>query len=235
VLKPDLPRLIVPRYGERVAALGNSGEGKTQLLRQLFLAIEDGIFVDTKHDEPNSDLGLTISGNKKIYEIDAGRYVWRAPESFVFDEDERERFYRWCLKAGRRVILIDEFADSCPSAQSYPRALKMCVMRGRSRKLSIWGTTQEPLRVPPFLFGQAQHLYCFHLGHPRQRDLAQEFFEDQRIPWQEMPSHLEVGHRSPLAHRFIYRGTGGIFGPTKLLLPTREGRTSEENKGQSVA
>lgn len=217
MLRPDLQQLIIPRYGQRVAALGNSGEGKTQLLRELFLGVEDGIFVDTKHDEDNADLGRVVTGDK-IYSAEHGRYVWKTPKEFVFDADAKEKFFGWALEAGHRVILVDEYGDICESAQQYPRNLRLCIMRGRSRELSIWGTTQEPLRVPSFLFGQAQHFYCFYLGHPDHRKAAEKYMEGVKIPWEAMPSAIDVGNNSKLAHRFVYRGPGGIYGPTKLML-----------------
>lgn len=200
-----------------MAALGNSGEGKTQVLRELFLGIEDGIFIDTKHDEDHSDLGRIVKDDK-IYSIDHGRYVWQTPRSFHKYDEEKERFFGWALEAGHRVILCDELGDICESANKYPYNLRLCVMRGRSRELSIWGTTQEPLRVPSFLFGQAQHFYVFHLGHPDHRKMAENFLEKAAIPWEQLPSAVDVGTEHPTAHRFIYKGPGGIYGPTKLVL-----------------
>lgn len=187
------------------------------LLRELFCAFPDAIFLDTKHDEDHTDLGKTIKGDK-IYTVAEGRYVWQTPDSFIFDRDEKEKFFGWAMKAGHRAILCDEYGDICESALMYPRALRLAIMRGRSRKLTLMGTTQEPLRVPQFLFGQAQHLYVFHLGHPDQKKMAEKLMENEHIPWDAMPSVVDVGATSPKAHRFIYKGAGGIYGPTKLTL-----------------
>ena len=206
----EFPALPLPAPGERLFTLGNTGTGKTVLTRALFSRVTHGIALDTKHDESWDDVGEVIRGDK-IYRVGGGRYVWKVPESFLFDESEREKFFAWALLAGHRTIYIDEFGDVCESAVRFPRSLKLCVMRGRSRKLGIWGTTQEPVRVPPWLFGQAQHRYVFALGHPAQRKLAEEFFE-AKIPWTEMPEPPSAN-----AHRFMYKGPGtGAVGPMRL-------------------
>lgn len=211
-----MAHLRVPKQGERLFALGNSGTGKTTLVKSLFKAIENGIAIDTKNDEDWEDAGEIIEGDK-IFNVAEGRYVWRPPSNFPFDEDYQNEFFLWALEAGNRAIYVDEFGDVCPSAQQYPRGLKLCIMRGRSRRLGIWGTTQEPLRVPSFLFGQAQHRYVFHLGHPDQQKRASDYFET-RIPFDQMP--LEYVGGQPIGSKFVYRDPEGrIFGPTRLDLP----------------
>lgn len=212
-----MKELVVPGRGERMFALGNSGTGKSVLTRALFRAVRNGIAIDTKHDESWNGVAEVIEGDR-IFSVGKGAYVWKTPESFLFDEEERNRFFKWALEAGNRTIYIDEFGDVCENAQSFPRYLKLCVMRGRSRGVGIWGTTQEPMRVPPWLFGQAQHRYCFALGHPTQKKLADEFFE-AKLPWESMPEPSPYTKANDTAYRFVYKGPGtGLIGPMKMEL-----------------
>ena len=123
---------------------------------------------------------------------------------------KREEFFAWCLKYGRRTIFIDEINDVAESAQTYPRHLKLCYMRGRSRGLSMWSCTQAPVSVPSFTLGQCRHKYIFALGHPNQRKAAELFYEAP-IPWDLMPEG---------SYKFVYRGPGNItMGPVVLDVP----------------
>lgn len=217
-----LDTLPSPLPGERLVILGNSGQGKSVLAKNLVMAEPNVIVVDTKHDEDWSDVG-EIKHGEEIYGVGEGRYVWKTPNAFTDDERHAERFFSWALTAGNRVIYIDEYGDVCPGALTYPLALRRCIMRGRSRKLSIWGTTQEPIRCPSFLIGQAQHLYVFATGHPTQRKTIDQVFE-QPVPWQELRLCTLTGIRhSPKecgGHQFLYKGPYGIYGPLVLETET---------------
>lgn len=214
-----MDELRVPRQGERLWGLGNSGTGKTTTINSIFKAIDHGIFIDTKQNEDSASLvwnnpKRVIEGDA-IYDIGPGRYVWRPDKTFPFNEREQERFFTWALEVGNRVIYIDEFGDVTFSANQYPRALRMCVTRGRSARLSIWGTTQEPIRVPSFLFGQAEHRYVFFLGHPEQQKLASQYL-GEKVDFSTIPEQYDdLGNR--LGSPFYYRDPQGILhGPTKL-------------------
>src|SRR5215469_3961718 len=103
-----MSELRVPRQGERLWALGNSGTGKTTTINSLFKAIEHGIFIDTKQNEDSANLvwndpSRVIVGTDKIYDVGPGRYVWRPDREFPFDNREQDRFFTWALEVGNRV------------------------------------------------------------------------------------------------------------------------------------
>jgi energy-coupling factor transporter ATP-binding protein EcfA2 len=212
--------LAVPQQGERLVVVGNSGTGKTNLVKSILPAIAHKIIVDTKEDEDWSAHGELVRG-EKIFGVGGGSYVWQPGPAYDDNLAMWNRFCAWALSVGKRMIYFDEFGDPCPSAREYPIELKRCVMRGRSRKLSIAGTTQEIVRCPAFLYGQAQHRYCFDIGDPRHRPLADNFM-GAPIPWESIPEPSDITRKNGTAYRFMYRGPGtGLVGP--LQLPQESG------------
>lgn len=200
----DSDRLTLPRpdYGQRVSAFGDSGSGKTYLLREIFKSYEHGIAVDTKHDGELAGCGTLVRGDA-VYDLGPGRFVWRPGDDFIFNEAEREKFFLWCLKAGWRCVYVDEYGDVVESAQGYPRGLRLDFLRGRSRHLTMMGTSQEPTRVPTFLFGQATHLFVFAVSYPTHQDLASQIY-GEKIRWDLIPYG---------SHKFFYKGPHGRSGP----------------------
>lgn len=198
-----LKTLPVPNAGDRVTFMGNTGEGKTLVAASLLMAVPDAIVVNTKHDPLFKQVGKTIDHDTKIMNVREGRFNYEPGDDFLKDMDRRERFFAWAIKAGKRVIYIDEINDICPSAQRYPFMLQKCIKQGRWRKLGIWCSAQEPIRAPSFCFSQAQHRYLFFLGWADHRRLAEAWFE-QDIPWEEIPER---------SHKFLLKLPSGIYGP----------------------
>jgi energy-coupling factor transporter ATP-binding protein EcfA2 len=210
--------LTIPQQGERGFALGNSGSGKTTLLRSIFGVIQNGIVIDTKQDDSTWGVFGEVVKGDDIYNCGAGRWIWQPENDLTEDEAEAERFFDWLLSVGNRLCLCDELGDICASAQRYPLAFKRCYTRGRSRRLSMFGGTQEPIRVPSFCFGQAQHRYVFYLGHPDQRDAAEHYMESE-LPWEKMQMQYSESGK-PLGSSYVYRNPYGLLqGPYKLEVP----------------
>jgi energy-coupling factor transporter ATP-binding protein EcfA2 len=196
-------QLTTPALGERLWIVGNPGTGKSKLATSLLAAVPDAIILDTKHDEEESywgPLGRIVRG-EDIYNVAEGRFVWDVPDSYTDDPEKFNIFFKWALGVGRRVIYVDEFNDICGTATRYPYWFRRCYSRGRSRKLSMWGTTQELIRA---------------LGSPTQRKLADEYMGTP-IPWLELPEPSPATVREGTAYRFVYKGPGtGMVGPVRL-------------------
>lgn len=200
---PILETVPNPKPGDRVAFMGNTGEGKTITAAILLLAQPNAIVVNTKHDPMFQVVGETIYDDNAIMRVEGGRYNYCPSDAFLKNMAYRERFFEWCINAGKRAIYIDEINDICPNAKLYPFMLQKCVKQGRWRKLGIWVSSQEPVRAPPFLFSQAQHRYLYYLGWGDYKDVAEEWFECD-IDWSLIPER---------SHKFLLKTPQGVFGP----------------------
>lgn len=212
-----LKTLPVPRAGDRVTFMGNTGEGKSLLACSLIQAQPHVIIVNTKHDPTFATgapkLGLApvvdsiITRDNQIYHVAGGRYDFRPSDEWMRNTEEKDRFFAWALSAGNRVIYIDEFNDICPSAQVYPYQFQKCIKQGRWKGLGIWGSAQEPIRVPSFCFGQSQYRILFYLGWQPHRKSAEEWFQSN-IDWSLIPER---------SHKFLVKTPEGVFGPQPKL------------------
>lgn len=215
-----LDELEIPGYGEHAAFMGNSGEGKTAVALCLFDAVDHGIILNSKHDPLFARIcERTIRNDRDILKVRGGRFNYEPSDEFNGDskggyrvaEPLRNRFFAWALEAGKRVVYVDEFNDVCPSASVYPVQFQKAVKQGRWRGLSIWGSAQEPIRVPSFAFGQAKHRYLFFLGWPAHRRLAEEWYQ-RPIAWDRIPEG---------SHRFYIKNPRGVYGPQpQIKLPS---------------
>ena len=220
-----LAELELPEYGEHLAIMGNTGEGKSKVAAVLFDSVRHGIVINSKHDPQFERItDKTIRSDRQIMNVRGGRYNYEPSDAFngIVGKDRaeawkiacplRDRFFAWALAAGHRVIYIDEYNEICPNASVYPLQFQKAVKQGRWRELSIWGSAQEPIRVPSFCFGQAKHKYLFFLGWPPHRRLAEEWYQ-QPIAWDSIPEG---------SHRFYVKNPRGVFGPQpRVSLPIK--------------
>ena len=219
-----LDRLELPGAGQHAAFMGNSGEGKTAVACVLFEKLDHAIVLNSKHDPLFAKIcDRTIRNDSRIFNVRGGRFNYEPSDAFNGTQPGmdraaalrlafqlRDRFFAWALAAGKRVIYIDEFNDVCPTASLYPLQFQKAVKQGRWRELSIWGSAQEPIRVPSFVFGQAKHRYLFFLGWPAHRRLAEEWYQ-RSIAWDEIPEG---------SHKFYVKTPSGVYGPQpRIKLP----------------
>ncbi len=212
-----LAQLPAPAAGDRVAIMGNSGEGKTELLLRLLAAVPNVILLNTKGDPALSRVGPTIRDDRAIYKYTGGRVNFIPSDEWVASMPHKDQFFAWALEHARKngmkerggmVVAVDEVNDICPSAQLYPIKFQKAIKQGRFIGLGLWCGAQEPVRAPSFAFGQSQHRYLFYMGWASHRKVAEAWFEAD-IPWDA------IGERS---HKFLLKTPRGLYGPMRLFL-----------------
>jgi energy-coupling factor transporter ATP-binding protein EcfA2 len=189
--------------GERVSFIGPSGSGKTEVAKALLRTQRNAIVLDTKRVEKWGDVGEVLDG-RDIYRIRAGRYVYRVDPNFLVDEDHAELFFRWALKAGNRVVYVDEQLD-VPNCSGE----KILATQGRASGVGLWVATQRPHGVPLYTLSECNHQFIFKLRLKRDRERVEEATAGAAIPWDALERD----------HTFCYvDGRGAVSEPARLNL-----------------
>lgn len=82
-----------------------------------------------------------------------------------FEEQEPEyydEFFRFCYMRENTIIWVDELM-SISTASFYPKWLRACMTRGRSKNVSVWACTQRPLDIPSIVPSNTTHFICYDL------------------------------------------------------------------------
>lgn len=191
---------------DRAVFIGPSDSGKTQLLKALLRAQYNCVVVDTKHVENWRDVGEVIKGRSRIFHVRAGRWIWRTPDEYEYDERLINLFCQHVLKQRNRVIAFDEVGDTAASANSYPRYFKKLITEGRASKVGVWTGTQRPAAVPIWAISEAKHIFAFNMVMPQDRKKIEYVFQRLNLPWELLGEH-EFFYRDPQKR---------VWGPVRL-------------------
>lgn len=152
------------RLGQRVLAVGNTGEGKSELLAHLY-AIHRGqrLLVDVQdHYELGPDAreedALEV---ERVRDIDWRRRTIRYVPSSLSGR-EFDDLYRAIYERGNLLVWLDEAEDAAPVGR-VPPWLKKTVKQGRKRRITHLAATQRPHGVERSIRNQSEHAFVFKL------------------------------------------------------------------------
>lgn len=190
---------------------GKTGSGKSKLAEFL---VNDpykaySVVWDPKHSR-------TISEWKNqtfIYDfqtlknaVEAKRIVYRPPTELFDDEDEQDRFFKWVYQQGHVRLYVDELSSLLGGSR--PNFwLKLCLMLGRERGISVVTTIQRPVSMPLITYTEASKIYVFKLQE-----------EDDRRRIEKATGITDEQQQSLRGHEFFFYDdfTGAL--PQKLQL-----------------
>lgn len=180
-------KFTLPTSRQRVAIMGHTGCGKSQLAAFLLAnaAIESmpWIIVDYKGE----DLLNTIPYHQDITlkETPTKPGVYIAHPRPKVDQDAVEDMLWRIWERGNTGVLVDE-AYTMPDAGAYQTLL----VQGRSKKIPMINITQKPSWVPSQIFSESDYYSIFALNDRRDQKRANEFMRvdlERAIP--EYHSH----------------------------------------------
>jgi DNA helicase HerA-like ATPase len=171
------PVFELPRPDQRVAVIGRTGSGKTQmgtwLLSEAPFTQMPWVIIDFKYD-------ALLNATGRIKEIGLTEKVPSDPGLYIVhphpdDIGDLEKFLKRIWEQENTGVYIDEgymIPDSAPF-----RAL---LTQGRSKRIPVITLSQRPAWISRFVFTESEHLCIFHLQHRRDQKVVEEFIPDDR-------------------------------------------------------
>lgn len=168
----------MPGPTDRAAFVGQTGSGKTTLAEHILRLRPYVVALD-----PKGTLWGNRGSNLKGYELHtslatlcearAPKLIYRPMHEELSNPDTMDLFFQWVFRRRNTSLYVDE-VYAIAQGDSYPPFYGACLTRGREVGVVVYSATQRPARVPQIMFSESEHVYCFHLKMPRDRDRVSE-------------------------------------------------------------
>lgn len=145
---------------ERVALVGQTGSGKTFFAKHMLAASRRLIVCDAKGEITASDDWDLQPFDQGIRDLERGKPA-RLLVPPLLDDDEWEAVFRKIYSLRYVRVYIDEMYNVGPPRGS--RALRALYTQGRSKHISMWGSSQRPRFIPGFTLSEAGWVIMFRL------------------------------------------------------------------------
>ena len=180
------------RQDDRVAIIGKTGSGKTEIAKKLLELFPYTIVLDNKGTFGNNrqTKQFTLPGWALVrrFELlgEAGkkypRIVYRPEPELEANRsdffDVMDSFYWWIYNRENCIVYTDEATSVCSSNTILP-GHNACLKRGRELDIGCWNSTQDPVGVNNALFSQADHFFLFITQIQDHRDKLSGFMGDK--------------------------------------------------------
>ena len=203
---------IAPRPSDRAIFVGQTGSGKTTLAQHMCMTRPYVVALDPKgmlkwkgYQRYTTLDGMRAAVDKEPAKIP--RVIYAPNYAELQDEYAIDAFFEWIYLRKNCLVYIDELY-AITRNDVYPYHMGACYTRGRERMIETWGATQRPACVPQIVFSESEHVYCFRLRMPQDRDRVEDMTGIAAESIAALPKR-----------RFIYAPQEGeISGPMELDL-----------------
>lgn len=193
------------KLGQRGIALGDTGQGKSQLVAHLW-AIHSGqrVLIDVQ-DHYTLGPDALVEEPAPLEVDDAADIDWRhrtiryVPKR-AGDLGELDRLHAAIFARGRVLVWCDEAEDVAP-VHRVPVNVRRCVKQGRKHGLTYLAATQRPVGVERAVINQAEHAWIFRMYDP---DDVETVAKRIGMPREELAGKL----RSMGDHEFLWHVKG---------------------------
>lgn len=149
------PRLRL--YTDRLAIVGETGSGKSELARHLFERARcRRLFVDPKHTWRVKDVKPAYT----VADID-----WRAPVIHVrppwFDRAFSDELYRAAFRRLRHAVVLTDESYGVSSPSWHGAGIDAVQTQGRELELGHIALIQRPVNVARTLYTESTHIFVF--------------------------------------------------------------------------
>ena len=157
-----------------ILILGRRGEGKTFFLVELLKSSNRLIYIDPIGEQINSQLGVIISGIKKLISYLEKNDKFRVIYQIGSKKDEFSYIARICVAKKNLDLAVDEIDMFVPTYCNCEHILNL-IKRGRHYGVSIYGTSRRPPEVSRLLSSQAHRMVCFGMNEPSDINYLRQF------------------------------------------------------------
>lgn len=178
---------LMPGPTDRAAFVGQTGSGKTTLaeyvcsLKPYVVALDPKGMLNWRGYELHSTLdSLTQSAAPKL--------IYRPVYDELQDPETMDLFFQWVYRRRNTALYVDEIY-AVAKGDVYPWHFGACLTRGREVGVTVYTATQRPARVPQIVFSESEHVYCFFLKMPRDRDRMDEMAGLDPVAIRTLPKH----------------------------------------------
>lgn len=165
---------------DRVAFIGASGTGKTELAKFFLTRLNRVVVIDPKHT-------FRLEGFKRTW-----RLPWARNSDFKIivrpkmDQDaELYELIARLYKMGHVTIYVDEMATLSDMFPASTALLKNVARTGREKRVALWSAVQRPRGVPLVFFTECETFFVFNLRSMDDRQHIRGYIGDEvldRIP-----------------------------------------------------
>lgn len=165
---------------DRVAFIGSTGSGKTQLAKHFLSRLNRVVVIDPKHM-------FKLDGFKKS---NWNPPRWRSEFKLIIrprasDDEELFDYIRALYKIRNLTIYVDEMATLSDMFPLSTAALADIARIGREPRVALWSAMQRPRGTPRIFLSESENFFVFNLRAREDREYIKGYAGDEvidRIP-----------------------------------------------------